>query len=177
MGATPWEIQSAGNLNTGGMWGLPPGRCPALRVSLRCIELLIPVFLRLVINDDQVIAAAQWVLPQVDIYIGELSPFGASINFTAGSSRSNAVGKCIFRHSKRNGGATFGVVDEPADGDEGTCDEQDEVQVDLWWLLHNIRSIDWFNELSHDRYPSKASRTSTLRRMKSSPEQYRNAPE
>eukprot|EP00752_Nemacystus_decipiens_P007665 g6853.t1 len=45
----------------------------------------------------QVIAAAQWVLPQVDIYVGNLSPFGESLNFAIGSSRSNASGKRIYR--------------------------------------------------------------------------------
>lgn len=75
------------------------------------------------------IAAAQWVLPQVDIYVGELSPFGASLNFTDGSSRSNASGKRIYRHSKPNGGPTFGVVDESSGDEDPNHVERDEVQV------------------------------------------------
>lgn len=82
------------------------------------------------------IATAQWVLPQVDIYIGELSPFGASISFTACSSRSNASGRRIYRHSKPNGGPTFGVVDESTEEDEETHAERDEVQVKVRRRLH-----------------------------------------
>lgn len=75
------------------------------------------------------IAAAQWVLPQVDLYIGDLSPFGESLNFTAGSSRSNASGLRIYRHSKPNGGPTFGVVDESNGDEDQDHVERDEVQV------------------------------------------------
>lgn len=81
------------------------------------------------------IAAAQWVLPQVDIYVGDLSPFGVSLNFTTCSSRSNASGKRVHRYSKPNGGPTFGVVDEPNKGEDPDHGERDEVQVSAWgWL-------------------------------------------
>lgn len=78
------------------------------------------------------IAAAQWVLPQVDIYVGDLSPFGESLNFTIGSSRSNASGNRMFRHSKPNGGPTFGVADEPIGDEDANHDERDEVQASEW---------------------------------------------
>lgn len=80
-------------------------------------------------HTNQVIASAQWVLPQVDIYVGELSPYGAALNFTTCSSRSNASGRRIHRHSKANGGSTFGV-EEDSDVEEGSSDEErKEVQV------------------------------------------------
>ena len=75
------------------------------------------------------IAAAQWVLPQVDIYVGNLSPFGESLHFTIGSSRSNASGKRIYRYSKPNGGPTFGAVDESNRDEDQSRSERDEVQV------------------------------------------------
>lgn len=75
------------------------------------------------------ISAAQWILPQVDIYIGELSPFGESLKFTTGSSRSNASGKQIFRYSEPNGGPTFGVVKESNRDEDSSHVEREEVQV------------------------------------------------
>lgn len=80
----------------------------------------------------KVIAAAQWVLPQVDIYVGDLSPFGVSLSFTTCSSRSNASGKRVYRHSKPNGGPTFGVVDESSRSEDPKLVERDEVQVSAW---------------------------------------------
>ncbi len=101
----------------------------AEKESLRCVEPLTPDIPTLDADDEKVIATAQWVLPQVDIYIGELSPFGASISFTTSSSRSNASGRSTYRHSKPNGGPTFGVVDESTAEDEQTHVEREEVQV------------------------------------------------
>lgn len=77
----------------------------------------------------QVIASAQWVLPQVDIYIGELSPFGATLTFTTCSSRSNASGRRIHRHSKPNGGSTFGVEEDSDAEDDANHGGKREVQV------------------------------------------------
>lgn len=69
------------------------------------------------------------MLPQVDIYIGELSPFGAALNFTVGSSRSNACGQRTYRHSKPNGGPEFGVVEESNPDDDSKYVERGDVQV------------------------------------------------
>ncbi|CAM9127974.1 unnamed protein product, partial [Hapterophycus canaliculatus] len=80
----------------------------------------------------QVIASAQWVLPQVDIYIGELSPFGATLNFTNCSSRSNASGRRIHRHSKPNGGSNFGVEQDSDVEDDANHGEHQELQTPSW---------------------------------------------
>lgn len=86
------------------------------------------------IDDDgghnKVIASTQWVMPQVDIYVGQLSPFGNSVKFATASSRSNASGRCIHRHSKPNGGPTFGVVEDSGAEDDSQDVEKDEVQVE-----------------------------------------------
>ena len=94
------------------------------------------------------------MLPQVDIYVGELSPFGESLSFAMGSSRSNASGNRIFRHSKPNGGPTFGVVAETNGGEDANHAEDDETQVsEEGWLslvvmtrgnsVQNINSERW----------------------------------
>lgn len=69
------------------------------------------------------------MLPQVDIYIGELSPFGATLKFILTSSRSSASGQRIHRHSKPNGGPEFGVVDESTGDDDSNHVERGEVQA------------------------------------------------
>lgn len=76
----------------------------------------------------KVVAAAQWALPQVDVYVGVLAPFRASITFTEGSSRSNVAGRRLLRHSKPNGGSAFGVAGDTLDGDD-SFDLQEDAQV------------------------------------------------
>lgn len=70
-------------------------------------------------SDDQrelkVIAATQWALPQVDIYVGLLESFASSLHIVQASSRSIATGRRVYRHSKPNAGDAFGVADA---GDE-----------------------------------------------------------
>ena len=69
----------------------------------------------------------QWALPQVDIYIGMLSPFSASLNFTVATTRSNATGGRLYRHSEPNGGPRFGSAKHRF--------HRDEVQVQEEYLL------------------------------------------
>lgn len=88
------------------------------------------------------IAAAQWVLPQVDIYVGELSPFSEALNFTISSSRSNASGKRIHRHSKPNGGPTFRALDKSNGDEDSNSAEQAEVQVRAWGWLTDSTKVD-----------------------------------
>lgn len=66
-------------------------------------------------KNDKVIAATQWALPQVDVYVGLLAPFASSLHFVAGSSRSAAAGRRVHRHSQANGGEAFGVVVDVGD--------------------------------------------------------------
>ncbi|CAM9191404.1 unnamed protein product, partial [Ectocarpus sp. 13 AM-2016] len=89
----------------------------------------------------QVIASTQWVMPQVDIYVGELSPFGSSVRFATASSRSNASGRFIHRHSTPNGGPTFGVVEGPGAEEDSQDVEKDEVQSPSWDAIDNCTTV------------------------------------
>lgn len=94
--------------------------------SLRPVPLFVPKTSCAV---SKVIAATQWALPQVDIYVGLLTPFASSLYVCDGSSRSKAAGRRLYRHSEPNGGAAFGVSDDAADEEDSGPLHREEAQV------------------------------------------------
>lgn len=65
----------------------------------------------------------------MDVYVGLLAPFASSLYICDGSSRSKAAGRRLYRHSKPNGGAAFGVSDDAASEEDSGPLQQEEVQV------------------------------------------------
>ncbi|CAM9700903.1 unnamed protein product, partial [Discosporangium mesarthrocarpum] len=75
---------------------------------------------------QQVVASLQWAMPQVDIYVGLLRPFAASLFYVETSSRSSVRGRRLYRHSPPNGGYKVGLwAGNDLDGVRGGSEDRD----------------------------------------------------